>query len=487
MQTVFKNFCLVVSIFMSVKTADAQSQSPHLDRTRPPELGPLPPFTVPRPERFRLANGLEIAFVARSDTGLADANLSLETGACDDPPGLFGLADWTGSLLNEGAGSRDALEFADAVDFLGARVDTQVSWDSTTGLLHIPAERLTQGLELLADMFVRPLFLPAELDRLKAERRNAFVEARSEPAVLSHLAVLRAVFPAGSRLHIAVEGTPKSLAKATIEDVRSFHRTHFRPDAAVLTVVGSLGLDEVRAAIEKTFGLWPKPTSARSVAQRLPATLPQKRSILLVDKPGAPQSVLTVAAPTRADLAPLDAATEVVNTVLGGAFTSRLNMNLREKHGYTYGAHSSFEFWAGGGMFRAGAAVETPVTAPAVAQTMKELAGIRVPMEASELSKARTYRAVTFPTNFESGRHTADVFGWAASLGIPDIRLQMFVKEVETLDVQAVSRAAERAIDPDQLCIVIVGDRKEIEAPIRALGLGELSVRDVDEVIDEEP
>jgi zinc protease len=454
-----------------------------VDRSKPPALGPLPAFRVPQPERFVLSNGLQVAFVARPGTGLADVALALRIGAIHDPSGLFGLADWTGSLLTEGAGSRNALEFADAADFLGARLDTRVSWDSITATLHIPVERLVQGLELLADALARPRFDAAEFDRLKAERQTAFIEARSEPGMLSHLAVLRAVFPESTRLHFAIEGTPTSLTKTTLAQVRRFHSMHFRPDAAVLSVAADLKREAVESAIARLFGEWPAPSSP-AVAQALAPALTCAHRLVLVDKPGAPQSILTVAAPTPADLAPLDPATEVLNTVLGGAFTSRLNMNLREAHGYTYGARSTFEFWAGGGMFRAGAAVATPVTAPALAEILHELDGIRQRVEAEELQKARTYRAVNFPTNFETGRHTVDVFSWAAMLNVSDAHLQSFMTEVEAVDAQAVCEAAARTIVPDQMAIVIVGDRAQIEAPIEALKLGSLRMWDASEVID---
>jgi zinc protease len=454
------------------------------DRSAPPPLGPAPSLTLPPVQKLALPNGLPVWIVEQHEVPLVQVNVVVRTGSSADPAGKFGLASLTAAMIDEGAGGRDALELADAFDMLGAQVGTTGSFDWSAVRMSVPVTRLGEALPLLADVVMRPDFPQAELERLREERLTQFLQARDDPAAIAQTAFPRLLFGPEHRFGSPGAGTEASVKGLTVEDLRGFHAEHFRPDNAVLLVVGDITAAEVHPLLEEHFGGW-------TVEGRKPAPAvvpggrqPERRQVYLVDKPGAAQSQVRigwVGVPrgTR-DYFPII----VMNTVLGGSFTSRLNTNLRETHGYAYGAGSAFDMRRAPGPFFASAGVQTDKTAEALTEFFTELNGILAPMPADELDKARNYLALGFPRGFETTGDLARRLEEQYVYDLPDDYFSQYVERVQAVTATDVARVAKAYVQPDRFIVVVVGDLSEIEAPVRKLALGPVTVVPLDDVFE---
>ncbi|HEX5041836.1 MAG TPA: pitrilysin family protein [Candidatus Polarisedimenticolaceae bacterium] len=455
--------------------------------TSPPPLGPTPTFHLSEPERTTLSNGIPVLLVRTGSVPLVDVRLVVRAGATSDPVGRPGLADWTAAMLLEGAAGKDPLAFAEAVDRLGARLSVVTGWDASTLALHAPLSRLEPALALMADAALRPSLRAEDWKRLAERRATAFLEARDDPGDLSAFAVARAVWGAEHRYGVPVQGSPASLAGATLEQVAAFHRTQWRPDRAVLVVAGAVERDQVFPLLERTFGSWkaggPAPPE-RQISMPVTRRPPRKGfEVILVDRPGAAQSVLSAAGRTSETLRPFDPANAVMNNLLGGSFTSRLNDNLREQHGYAYGAGSGFDLRRRGGVFEAGASVATDVTAPALGELIRELGRIRTPASAQEVERARTYFALSFPQEFATTREVAAFWAEVETKEVPLERVRALVSSVLRVDPSTLAESADRDVRPEELVYVVVGDRSKVERDLRRAGLGPTRVWTVEDLL----
>jgi predicted Zn-dependent peptidase len=470
-------FVAAAALFL---TPVAAQQRP--DRTRPPQLGPAPQLNLPPIQKRSLANGLPVWLIETHEVPIVQANLVVFAGSGDDPAGKFGAASLTAAMLDEGAGGRSALEIADAVEYLGAALATTSSFDSSAVRLNVPVARLADALPIMADVALRPTFDQAELDRVRQERLTALLQARDDPPQIAAMAFARTVFGRMHRYGTPAVGTEATLKAFTPQDLRAFHTAFYQPSNAALVVVGDVQVDNVMPLLEKQFGGW---KAAAAVAHADVPTAPQlaRGEITIVDKPGAEQSQVRigwVGVPRNSpDYFPL----VVLNTVLGGSFTSRLNQNLREEHGYAYGASSAFDMRLSAGPFVAAAGVQTDKTADALREFFKELNAIRVPVPPDELAKAKNYVALGFPGDFET---TTDLAGNVEQLlvyKLPENYFERYVANIQAVTVEAVQKAAMKYLEPTRFAVVVVGDRKAIEAPVRALNLMPVRVVSVDEAL----
>lgn len=457
---------------------DAQ-QAP--DRARPPQPGPPPSLKLPAIQKRTLSNGLPVWIVELHKVPVANVNLVLRAGSSADPAGKFGLANLTSEMLDEGAGARDALQIADAVDYLGANLSASSSSDAGFVELHVPVTRLGDALPIMADVALRPTFPEAELKRVREELLTSILEAADDPASLVQFAFPRLVYGAAHRYGTVSIGTAASLKGLTIADLRQFHASRYVPSNATLIVTGDVDPAAVTAQLETAFGSW---KGAAAAPAQIPAA-PQlsARKVYLVDKPGAPQSQIRIGWIGVPRSTPDYFALRVLNTVLGGAFTSRLNQNLREQHGYVYGASSTFDMRGAAGPFFAAAGVQTDKTAEALSEFFKELDGIRKPIPADELEKAKNYVALLLPRNFETTQSLAGSLAQMFIFNLPPDYFETFTSKVRAVTQAEVQRAAERYIQPDKFAIVVVGDLKTIEPGVRALNLGPISTVTVDEIM----
>jgi zinc protease len=457
-----------------------------VDRSGPPAPGPVRPLRLPPIERHTLSNGLGVFVVGMHEVPVVEVRLVVRAGATADPAGREGLAEMTADMLDEGAGGKDALALADAVDFLGATLETGASWDATTVRLRVPVARLDEALPLMADVALRPDFPEKELVRLRKEALTDLLQARDVPRRIAAWALGPAVFGRQHRYGRPEAGSAASLAALSVAELRAFHDARFVPAASTLVVVGDVG-EGVLPALERAFGAWTGPASPPPAPAVEAPVQVRKTTVWLVDKPGAGQSAIWIGRPGPSWEDPHFHATEVMNTLLGGSFTSRLNDNLREQHGYTYGAYSIFRRYRTGGLFVALADVQTDKTGPALEEFAKELQRIRAPATSVEVARARRYDALGYAAGFETTSEVARHLVEKAVYGLPDDFFATYVPKALAVDASAIEQAARATIDPRRVAIVVVGDRAKVEAPVRALKLGDVKTLTVEDVMGPPP
>lgn len=451
---------------------------PTFDRTTPPALPPAKPLTLPEVVTRTLSNGLTLIVVEHHELPLADFVLLVRTGGEADPRDHVGLANMTAALLDEGTTTRSALEIADQEAYLGVALNTSSGWDASTISLHTPTAQMDSALALMADVALRPSFAAAELERLRKQRLTELLQLKDRGPAIADRAYATVLYGDEHPYGRPLIGSERTIRRITRGDVRRHYDTYFRPNNAALLVVGDVTADDVQRRAEAIFGGWPRQAvpETRYVTPRAAAPT----TIHLIDKPGAAQSSVRIGsvgvARSTEDYFPI----LVMNTILGGSFTSRLNQNLRETRGYTYGAGSSFSMRRTSGPFTARAEIVAAKTDSALLEFMKELRAIRDTVPSTELSKAKRYLQLQLPGEFET---TSDIAAQLVPLVLYDLPLDFYnayVQRIDAVTQSDVQRVAEQYVNPARLDIVIVGDRKLIEAGLQGTKVGSLTVRDLE-------
>lgn len=446
--------------------------------TAAPAVGPLPPLVVPPVTRFTLSNGLPVVTIHREVAPIVSAALMVRSGAGVEPPELAGVMSLTAEMLDEGAGDRDALGFADALERLGADLWLGCGRDGSQLSVQAPRETFFDALDLAGDVLIRPQLTPGDWERVLADRRTALVQRRDQPESVVNVVSDRLLYGDQHPYGHPVEGFTHTLDRLSLDKVREIHQTHWQPTNSFLVVAGAFDDGALRDRLERALAAW---RSSTPRSDRPLPRLPERPRLCIVDRPGAPQSVVRLVAPGLDRLSPDRPGLAMLNAVLGGSFTSRLNFNLREKHGYTYGAASSFAFLRYPGSFAARASVFAESTAPSVREMLAELAGLRErPVTAEEHAKAQATLLMRVAEGLSTTGGIAATF---AELGLYDLPLdepKRFVAALEATTADDLRSLAARHIDPDAASIVVVGDRASIEKPLRDLGLPEAVIRGPD-------
>jgi len=453
-----------------------------VDRSRLPDVGPPPSFRFPELRKSRLPNGLAVWTVEHTSVPVVTFVLLVTVGSAVDPPGRSGLASLTGDMLDEGAGTRTALEVNDALARIGAGFDTEVGPDATVLTLTTLARFRDRGLGLLSDLVVRPRFEAHEFDRVRQLRANRLRQLRDLPPAVADRAFATLLYGEHPYGHLAI-GTEQALEAISLDEVRTFHHRAYRPSNATLIAVGDATHDELLASAAAAFGSW---TDAAAAHDEFATTLPRALDVpdadpprlTVVDRPGAAQSELRIGHVAAPRTTPDYHALVLLNMALGGQFVSRINMNLREDKGYTYGARTSFDFRRGPGPFLLQVSVQTAVTADAIRESLAELGAIggERPITDRELEVARAALTRGYPRNFETGEQIARSCGQLALYGLPDDYFERFVPAVLGLGVEDIRRVAARWLDASRLATLVVGDRSAIAPALDALGLGEPAI-----------
>jgi predicted Zn-dependent peptidase len=471
---------LVAILIAATAVVVGAQQKP--DRSKPPVAGPAPSLKLPAIQKLKLSNGLGVWLVEHHEVPLAQINLIVRSGSSADPIGKYGVGSLTAAMLDEGAGTKSSLELADALEFLGANLSTTSSFDYSAIRLSVPVSKLGDALPLMADVAMRPTFPATDLDRLRKERLTSLIQAKDNPAALIQLAFPRVVFGPTHRYGTSANGLPPAIEAFTVADLQAFYQAHYRPDNATLLIVGDVTPATVMPMLEKQYGGWKAAGMAPLVAAVPTAPQLKSRQIYIVDKPEAAQSQIRIGwvgvARSNADYAAL----EVLNTILGGSFTSRLNQNLREKNGYSYGASSAFDMRLSAGPFLAAAGVQTDKTGPAVGEFFNELNAIVQPIPEGELAKSKNYVALSFPGEFETTGDLARKLEELVVYNLPEDTYSNFVASVTRVTSADLQKLAARYIQSDKMAVVVVGDRKVIEGPIRQLNLGPITFITIDEL-----
>jgi zinc protease len=449
------------------------------DRTRPPALPAAPRLVLPSVVTSRLPNGVALRVVPQREVPLVQVTLTIAGGSRLDGTDP-GLASFTARMLTESAGGRDVNALQSELAFLGATLSSSASWDAFTVSLNVPKRSLNGALALMADVVQRPAFTAADVRRQRELRAAAILQRRDQPTALASLAFNTLLFPAAHPYHNAADGDSATTARLDSASVRAFFVRAYVPSRAKFIVVGDITAEEAATAVGAHFGQW---RSAAVPSRLTPVTASAVASaahrVYLIDKPGAAQSVITIGSAGVARSNPDYPALVVMNTLLGESFSSRLNTNLRETKGYTYGISSRFGWSPVPGAFRIGSSVRTDVTDSSLVEIFRELRAIRdAPVDAVELSRGKSYVALAIPGNFETNGQIAGQLVELDAFGLPLTSVSDFITRVNAVTAADVQRVARKYLPADRATIVVVGDLAKIRAGIEALKLGPITVLD---------
>jgi zinc protease len=458
-----------------------------VDRSRLPEPGAVRPFTFPSIEKSVLRNGLRVWSVRHSAVPVATFVLLLRRGSASDPAGKEGLAALTVDMLDEGSGRRTAIEMHEALANLGAQFETDIGADAAGATMTALGRFAGPGLTLVADMVARPALTEADFQRVRQLRLHRLTQLRDVPGAVADRIFIKLLYGPHPYGHTSM-GTEASLAALTLDDVRSFHAKSIRPDVATLVAVGDCDHTQIESMAADAFAGWEAAGDGGGAAPGAPAQVgalqdapldspaPGKAArLFIVPRPGAPQSELRIGhvavARSTPDYHPLVAA----NMVLGGQFVSRINLNLREDKGFTYGARTAFDFRRMPGPFSLQLSVQTAATARAIEESLGEIAAIRGPRPATPEELALGVAALTrgYARNFETAEQIARAATQIALYDLPDDYFVQFVPNVERVTTDDVTRAAAAHLDPGRLVTLVVGDLDAVSGDLGKLGLGD--------------
>lgn len=470
---------LIVLVAVAVVATSGQARG----RNQRPDAG-SPPLTLAIVKR-QLSNGLRVWIVEQHDLPVVQMSLQVPTGADADPKGRYGVASLTAAMLAEGAGARSAHDIADAVDALVANLAASSGVDSSALQLYVPAARLADALPIMADVAQRPTFPKEALEKVRRQRLATLQNARDDPDAIAALAFARRAYGPSDRRAAPQIGTTDSLKAMTTDDLQRFHQAAYRPGNTTLIVVGDVAPDRMLPLLERHFGKWQpaRVSGAIDTPARAPAFERPPRQLALIDMPNAPQSRILIGGVGESGSMSDLFASQVLNAVLRARFASERNPTLRES---TAGVRSGFEMSKSARPFMVAAAAQSGRTAEAVGELLHELAGVLTDISADELARAKEAVAAQFPKTFQATGRISSRLEAVESLvvyGLPDDYYSNYVAAIQAVAAADVQRVAQRHFQPDHLAIVIVGDRKTIEAPLRALDIGPITQVSIDELL----
>lgn len=439
---------------------------------QPPPPGPIKNVSFPSYFATTLENGIRVLIIEHHEQPIVSLRLLVKSGSTFDSlvdvGDLQGLASITGELLTKGTTSRSATQIAEEIDFVGGQLSSGSDWDASYVTVSMLKKHLDVGFNLLSDVVLHPTFPQEEIERVRQQRLTAIVQRKDDPGFLAESKFSEAVYnhhPYGKQL----TGTEKSVKAITREHLVHFHQSFYLPNNTLLAVVGDITPSEVMPKIESLFGSWQK--------RPLPeTTIPpihdvKETRVYIVDKPGAVQSAIRIGhvgiARKTDDFIPL----YVLNTLLGGYFNSRINLNLRERHGYTYGARTSFEVRKFPGPFIVSADVRNAVTDSAIAQMLYELNRIQTEKASQEeLMMVKSYITGSFPLQIETPNQIASKVLDLELYELPKDFYNTFNEKISTVTTEDLLSMAQQYLHPIKIAIVVSGNSKEIKSTLEKFG-----------------
>jgi zinc protease len=451
------------------QVASAAPVDPDAWRRERPGDGPASPLHVPAAHKKQLANGLTIISVPKSELPLVRVAVVLKTGSGQDPAEAAGLAALMADVLKMGTRTRTAQGIADAIETAGSGIEVSVDEDATMIATSVLRENLEPVLDVLADILRHPTFAVHELERARKLRLNTLSQLENAPVHAARNAFRKAVYGGHPYGHMPV-GSAAALHKLGHRDLQAFYAAHVRPANMAVVVVGAMSTSEAEAQIDARLGDW---HGARDMQS--PPAAPESRpsQLMLVPRPGAPQSQLMVGELGVQRQSPDYYPHVLCNAVLGGMFNSRLNMNLREDKGWTYGARSAFNFMRARGLFYISTSVRTDVTGPAIQEIFKEVSTLRNnDVSTEELQNAKNWYSLSLPSSFQTVEGMADMVANLFVYDLPDDYYQRLPENLATVTVADVRRVATQYLHPDAMSIVVVGDPDHVKPALAQLGHG---------------
>jgi zinc protease len=433
-----------------------------------PPPGPPRPYRFPHVTRQTLPNGLKVLVAENHSAPLVAIRALVCSGADHDTQQLAGLASLTTELLDEGAGDRDAIRLAEDLGLLGASLASGSDWDASYVSVDVLSKTFGPALEIFADVLCRPMLPESALERVRSERMMELLQQREEPAAIAGKRFSNLLYGTGTYGN-SIIGNPDSVSRINLDHIRRFYSSNFIPNNTAIIVAGDIAAQRVLDDAGRLFSDWergPEPAPP-SIS---PAPI-DKSSVYLIDRPNAVQSEIRVGhigvARSTEDYFPLT----VMNALLGGVFNSRINLNLREQHGYTYGARSTFAFRRQAGPFVVAAPVRNEVTLQSVTEVLNELRRIRTgDIEPRELEDTKNYLAGVFPATVQT---SGDIAGRVLDMelyNLPHDYFDRYRENIAAVSAEDISRVARKYIDPDRALIVIVGNASQIREPLGTLG-----------------
>ncbi len=464
---------LMISLMMTTMLSPGALARGDIDRTKRPSPKPAPKVHLPEIQKTTIANGLQVWLVEHHELPTVAFNLVVQAGADHDPLTMPGLAAMTADVIDEGTATRNALQISDELESLGAFFSTNAGWDGSFMTLNVLSKYMAKALAIYADVLTNPVFPEKEFQRLRKQRVTALLQQRDRPPVIASNAFAAILYGPQHPYGNNMSGTEASLQAMKVDDLRRFYTTYYRPNNATLVVVGDVTMGEIKGMLEEALAGWHRgDVPAAAIPEPKPIA---ERTVYLIDKPGAAQSEIRVGYPALARSTPDFFPVTVMNRLLGGQFTSRINLNLREKHGYTYGARSSFSFQKGAGPFTAQAPVVTEKTDSALHECLYELELMHDKgMTSDELEFVKKGLVGNFALNFETPSQIAGALQNIVLYGLPDDYYQNYLQTIDAVSLADVNRVAKQYLDTSRMAVVVVGDLAKIKSGIAALNLGRM-------------
>ena len=442
-----------------------------------PQPGPPRDYHFPAFERRALANGMRLIVAPVPKLPVVSMMAIVNAGAACDPPGREGLAQLTARALIEGTATLDGAELTERLEGVGGSVDPSADWDYVAASTTVTRDRASVALALLAEILTAPSFPPREIERLRNERHSELLQQRAEPRGLADEMFTRFLYGPGSRYAEPEGGNERSILSITRDDIAAFHAERYRPGATTLIIAGDITSAETVRTVEANFGEWSGAgVGTPAVVDRAASS---SRKVHVIAKEDAPQSELRVGHVGVPRSHPDYFRVVIMNAILGGLFSSRINLNLREAHAYTYGAYSHYDWRRGAGPFVVSTAVKSDVTDGATREILHEIERMReVEPGEEELSLAASYLDGVFPIRYET---TSAIAGALASLivyGLPDDYFDRYRENIRSVTSADVLAAAREHLHPEALQLTVVGDPKAVRAPLERLDIGPTLVFD---------
>jgi zinc protease len=447
-------------------------------RKRQPKPGKTPSLALPAGKRFTLANGLTVVHVAKPGLPLVSAALVVRAGQSANPADKPGLSGFTAAMLQEGTKTRSSQQLADQIANLGASLTTASSRDDARIELSSLKSNFAQGLGLLADVALNPVFSPGEVERQQSQRLAALAQQREQAPAVAAVVGNRVVYGEGHPLAVSALGDEAAIKGTDSAALAAFWQAHYRPDQAALVVAGDISEAELRPLAESLFGAWQRPAAAQAAVATPPARGSSAR-LVLVDKPGAPQTALAVVAAGPNAAVPEAEAIKLMNAAMGGLFTSRINHQLREVKGYTYGIYSGFSMGRDSGQFGIRGSVRTDVTGAALTDMFAEIDAMRAkPMDAAELTRVRNAQLLSLPGLFDTNRVVVGSYASNWAFGLPPDHIVQLPAKIKAVTAASAFKASKDYVDPAGLIVVAVGDKAKVLPQLEAFGRKPLELRD---------
>ncbi|MEO8945649.1 MAG: pitrilysin family protein [Gemmatimonadaceae bacterium] len=436
-----------------------------------PQPGPAREYRFPAFERRTLTNGLTLLIAPTHSLPVVTVLAIVDAGAVAEPPGQEGVAQLTARALNEGTPKYDGEALTDYLEQLGTSIGGGADWDSASLAMTVLHDNLDNAFAHFAEVLITPTFPEAAIERLKGERVAELMQIESEPRELADEKFDEYIYETASRFRLPLGGSKQSVERLTRSEVVAFHAARFRPAATTLIIVGDVDSSVAVSMVEGVLGAWSGDSAPRASASDRPVRT--SRAVRIVRKEGAPQSEVRIGHVGVPRTHPDYFSITVMNAVMGGLFSSRINLNLREVHGYTYGASSAFDWRREAGPFVVGTAVASDVTVPAIEETLKEIDRMRSePISESELSLATSYLEGVFPIRYETTAAIAAALATLTVYGLPVDWYDTYRARMGAVSVADVLAAARAHVHPESMQIVIVGDAGAIREPLEALAFG---------------